>query len=149
MTLAEFRKIIESYGSSSERWPLGLRKECENFIADNSEARELINRQHELEMLMDQIVVPEFPGLEARILDQQLPARKLVPLDQFLEWLLPVDNPGKHFWRPAMVACLPLIFGIIIANFYNFGVGLQGEGFEYWDDELYILSLNDYTENLF
>ena len=149
MTLEEFGKIIESYGSSSERWPVDMRKECENFIADNSEARELVNRQLELEMLMDQIAVPEFPGLEARVLDQQLPSRKLAPLDQFLEWLLPADKSGKQFWRPAMVACLPLIFGIIIGNFYNFGVGLQGESFEYWDDELYILSLNDYTENLF
>ncbi|HAT28152.1 MAG TPA: hypothetical protein DCS89_14135 [Gammaproteobacteria bacterium] len=149
MTLEEFGKIIESYGSSSERWPVDMREECENFIADNSEARELVNRQLELEMLMDQIAVPEFPGLEARVLDQQLPSRKLAPLDQFLEWLLPADKSGKQFWRPAMVACLPLIFGIIIGNFYNFGVGLQGESFEYWDDELYILSLNDYTENLF
>ena len=149
MTLEEFGKIIESYGSSSERWPVDMREECKNFIADNSEARELVNRQLELEMLMDQIAVPEFPGLEARVLDQQLPSRKLAPLDQFLEWLLPADKSGKQFWRPAMVACLPLIFGIIIGNFYNFGVGLQGESFEYWDDELYILSLNDYTENLF
>ena len=149
MTLEEFAKIIESHGSSSERWPLGLREKCENFMADNSEARELINRQHELEMLMNQIAVPEFPGLEARVLDQQLPPRKLAPLDRFLEWLLPADKPGKLFWRPAMVACLPLIFGIVIGNFYNFGVDLNSEGFEYWDDELYMLSLNDYTENLF
>ena len=149
MTLEEFTKIIESYGSSSERWPVGLREECENFIANNSEARELIDRQQELEMLMNQIAVPEFPGLEAKVLNQQLPPRKLALLDPFLEWLLPAGKPGKLFWRPAMIACLPLIFGIVIGNFYNFGVGLQGESFEYWDDELYILSLNDYTENLF
>ena len=149
MTLEEFTKIIESYGSSSERWPVGLREECENFIANNSAARELIDRQQELEMLMNQIAVPEFPGLEAKVLDQQLPPRKLAPLDRFLEWLLPADKPGKLFWRPAMVACLPLIFGIVIGNFYNFGIDLNSEGFEYWDDELYVLSLNDYTENLF
>ena len=149
MTLEEFTKIIEIYGSSSERWPVGLREECENFIANNSEARELNDRQQELEMLMNQIAVPEFPGLEAKVLNQQLPPRKLALLDPFLEWLLPAGKPGKLFWRPAMIACLPLIFGIVIGNFYNFGVGLQGESFEYWDDELYILSLNDYTENLF
>jgi len=149
MTLEEFTKIIENYGSSSERWPVGLREECENFIANNSEARELNDRQQELEMLMNQIAVPEFPGLEAKVLNQQLPPRKLALLDPFLEWLLPAGKPGKLFWRPAMIACLPLIFGIVIGNFYNFGVGLQGESFEYWDDELYILSLNDYTENLF
>ncbi len=61
MTLEEFTKIIESYGSEPGRWPVGLREACENFIADNNEARELINRQHELEMLMNQIAVPEFP----------------------------------------------------------------------------------------
>ena len=32
--------------------------------------------------------------------------------------------------------------------FFSFGVTTENQGFEYWDDELYVLSLNDYTENV-
>ena len=149
MTLEEFTKLVEDYGTEPSRWPVRLRQECEDFIAGNTEADALINRQRDLEILMDRLRVPEFPGLEARVLNQALPPRYSSPIDQFLEWLLPTGSVGKQLWRPAMVACLPLVVGIVIGNFYNFGVGLRSEGFEYWDDELYMLSLNDYTENLF
>lgn len=149
MTLEEFTKLVEDYGCEPSRWPVGLRQECENFIAGSTEARALINQQQDLDTLMDRLRVPEFPGLEARVLNQALPPRSASPVDQFLQWLLPTGSVGKQLWRPAMVACLPLVFGIVIGNFYNFGVGLRSEGFEYWDDELYMLSLNDYTENLF
>lgn len=149
MTLEEFTQIIDSHGSEPTRWPARLREQCKNFMANSIEARALISQQRQLEMLMDQIELPAFPGLEARVLAQVLPPPRDSSLEQFLAWLLPWDSLGKHFWRPAMAACLPLVFGIVIANFYSFGVGVQSEGFEYWDDELYMLSLNDYTENLF
>jgi hypothetical protein len=149
MTLEEFTQIIDSHGSEPARWPEGLRQQCENFLANSVAASVLIRQQQEVEMLMDQIELPAFPGLEARVLTQPLPPHRNSALDQFLAWLLPPDNLGKHFWRPAMAACLPLVFGTVIANFYSFGVNVQSEGFEYWDDELYMLSLNDYTENQF
>lgn len=149
MKIEAFTKIVETYGADSTRWPAELREECTAFMASNPTARTLINRQCELDKLLDQIAVPDFPQLESRVLNQHLPARRGSLGDQVLAWLLPENGFGKQIWRPAMLACLPLLFGIVIGNFFSFGVGLENDGFAYWDDELTMLSLNDYTENSF
>lgn len=149
MKIEEFTKIVETYGSESTRWPAELRDECTAFMANNPAARTLINRQWELDKLLNQITVPAFPELESRVLNQQLPPRKGSLTDQILAWMLPENGFGKQIWRPAMLACLPLVFGIVIGNFFSFGVDLENDGFAYWDDELTMLSLNDYTENSF
>jgi hypothetical protein len=39
-----------------------------------------------------------------------------------------------------------LAFGIVVANYFSFGVGIENDGFQYWGDELAMLSLTDYTE---
>lgn len=149
MKIEEFTRIVETYGSESTRWPAELREECIAYMASDPTARTLINRQWELEKLLDQMPVPAFSGLESRVLNQPLPAHKGSLVDQVLTWLLPENSFGKLIWRPAMLACLPLVFGMVIGNFFSFGVGLENDGFAYWDDELTMLSLNDYTENSF
>lgn len=149
MKIEEFTKIIETCGSESTHWPAELRDECADFMANNPAARTLINRQWELDKLLNQITVPVFPELESRVLNQQLPPRKGSLSNQVLAWVLPENGFGKQIWRPAMLACLPLVFGIVIGNFFSFGIGLENDGFAYWDDELTMLSLNDYTENSF
>ena len=149
MNIEEFGKIVDSYGSESSAWPMELREECSSFVAASLTARTLIKQQRELEILLDQVAVPNFPELESRILNQRLPARKITLLEQLLAWLMPENSFGKQIWRPAMLACLPLVFGIVIGNFFSFGIGLENDGFAYWDDELTMLSLNDYTENSF
>ena len=149
MKITEFTRIVETYGSEPTRWPTELREDCAAFMASNPTASSLINRQRQLEKLLDQVPVPDFPGLESRVLNQQLPPHRGTLADQILAWLLPENGFGKQIWRPAMLACLPLVFGIAIGNFFSFGVGLENDGFAYWDDELTMLSLNDYTENSF
>ena len=149
MTLEEFSKIVDIYGSDAGEWPTGLRDDCLAFIADSSEARTLIKQQRDLNRLMDQIAVPEFSDLEAKVLNQQLPDRSGSPIDQLMDWLLPQNNFGIKLWRPAMVACLPLVFGILLGNFFSFGVFVEGDEYEYWEDELTMLSLTDYLESEF
>ena len=149
MKIEEFTRIVETYGSESTRWPAELREEGTAFMASNPTARTLINQQRELDKLLNQLPVPDFPNLESRVMNQQLPARKASISDQILAWLLPENSFGKQIWRPTMLACLPLVFGIVIGNFFSFGVGLENDGFAYWDDELTMLSLSDYTENTF
>lgn len=146
MNIEEFTEIVESYGSESASWPEEIRQECIAFMANDPAARELINRQWQLDRLLDQRTVPVFPELESRVLNQQLPDRRGPLLDRVLAWMLPSE---KHFLRPVLLACLPLLFGIFIGNFFSFGVDLENDGFAYWDDELTMLSLNDYTENSF
>jgi len=149
MTLEEFTKIVEIYGSDTGAWPTGMRDDCKAFIADSSEARTLIKQQQELDRLMDQLAAPEFPDLEARVLNQTLPDRSGSAIDSLMDWLLPENNFGKMLWRPVMIACLPLVFGILLGNFFSFGVFIIADEYEYWEDELTMLSLTDYSESEF
>jgi hypothetical protein len=103
----------------------------------------------QLDRLLNQIEVPDFSGLESRVLNQSLPERQMPALDRFLDWLLPRENFGKNIWRPATAACLPLVFGIVVGNYFSFGFNLESDGFSYWEDELTMLSLNDYSETTF
>ncbi|PCJ22467.1 MAG: hypothetical protein COA96_14395 [SAR86 cluster bacterium] len=149
ITIKEFTQIVETHGTEPTHWPAELRGECSAFVANSAAARSLIHQQQKVENLLDQIIAPDFPTLESRVVNQLLPKHTGSVFDQILNWLLPQNGLGKNIWRPAMVACLPLMFGIVIGNFYSFGVDLGNDGFAYWDDELIMLSLNDYTENLF
>lgn len=152
MTLDEFTEIIETHGSEPQRWPTQLRQICQDFLEGNDEAGKLVSQYRQLHAQLDRLQVPAFPELESRVLQQALPSQvnsRNSVFDRLLLWLLP-DNPlGKQFWQPAMAACLPLVFGIILGNYFSFGVGLEVDELEYWEDELAMLSLNDYTENSF
>jgi hypothetical protein len=149
MTLDEFTRIIDLYGTESERWPRSQRAECESFLANNIEARGLLNQQWQIDDLLAKLEQPNFPGLETRVLNQPLPERSRSPLDAIISWLIPNDSFGKQVWRPAVAACIPLVFGIVLANYFSFGIGVEENGFQYWDDELALLSLTDYTEASF
>lgn len=149
MTLEEFTKIIDLHGTESARWPKSVRTECELFVANNVEARALLNQQWAIEDLMEQIEVPNFPGLESRILNQTLPEREESLFDRLIAWLLPPSMGGQNLWRPAVAACLPLVFGVVLANYFSFGVGIDVDDFQYWDDELVMLSFTDIDEASF
>ena len=146
MTLEEFTGIIDLYGAESARWPKALRAECESFITNNAAARKLLDQEWVVDDLMGQLEVPGFPGLESRVLNQPLPEPKGSIFEELANWLLPGESFGKQIWRPALVACIPLAFGIVVANYFSFGVGIEDDGFQYWGDELAMLSLTDYTE---
>ena len=149
MTLKELTKIIEYYGTQSDCWPEVDRGAALNLIATDSDAKQMRSQYMQLEALLDQHQVPEFPNLESRILTQNLPARRKALLDKLLDWLLPATS-AKLLWRPVLVACMPLLFGVVVGNFFNFGVNIEYiETAEYWEDELYLLSLNDYPESQF
>lgn len=149
MTLQDFTRIIDLYGTESARWPKSLRGDCESFVANNVEARALLNQQWRVDEALAQLEVPSFPGLEARILNQSLPERNRNLFETVVSWLLPEGSFGRQVWRPAIAACIPLVFGIVLGNFFSFGIGVEDDGFQYWGDELAMLSLSDYTETTF
>jgi len=149
MTLEEFSTLVDIHGSNIKNWPSALRKDSKTLLENSDRARTLLTAQRRLEQQLDQITVPEFAGLQARILKQQLPPRNDPPLDKLLDWLIPVGGFAAQLWRPAMVACLPLVFGIVLGNYYSFGVGVESSEVEYWEDELTLLSLSDYSESIF
>ena len=149
MTLEKFTRIIDLHGTETARWPKALRDECESFVANNVEARMLLNQQWQVEESMAKLEVPSFPGLETRVLNQSLPERNRSFIEEVMNWLIPEESFGKQAWRSAMAACIPLVFGIVLGNYFSFGIGIEDDGFQYWDDELTMLSLTDYTETNF
>lgn len=149
LTLTEFTDLLDRHGADVDTWPAATRERCQQLLDDDAAARNLLQQQRQLDSLLDRLPMPEFPRLEARVLHQPLPPRARSTLDAALEWLFPAGVLGRQFWRPAMAACLPLMFGFVVGNFFSFGITAENPGFDYWDDELYMLSLNDYTENLF
>jgi len=143
MTLDDFKHVLDTYGSNRNCWPQEMQENCAKLLADDAQARALLQSQHQLDAALDALTVPDFPGLEARVLNQQLPARDRTLVDRLVEWLLPDSRSLGELWRPAMAACVPLVFGIVLGNYFSFGVVDNSNGFDNWDDELLMISFTD------
>ena len=98
-----------------------------------------------------------YSRVEARVLNQPLPpqSQSTVPgtpsfargltqsIDALIDWVSP---RGQTLWQPVLAASCSLVLGIVIGNFFHFGVNATTEpSFESWDDELVMLSFNDMT----
>ena len=128
-------------------WPEFLREDLEAFLAKNESARSLLSEYSQLEQSLDKIAVPDFPGLETRVLNQSLSPRQQSLFVSLISWLLPTENFGANLWRPALAACLPLVFGIVLGNYYSFGISSEVDEFDYWEDELAMIALTDISES--
>lgn len=146
MTLDEFTHLIEVYGTNSSNWPTALHKDLTLFLSSNESASAVLADYQQLEQGLEELSVPDFPNLEKRVLNQTLPPRQHSVIDSFLSWLFPTENLGPNLWRPAMAACLPLVFGIVLGNFYSFGISPTVDEYDYWDDELSLLAIADIAE---
>ena len=147
MKLGNFSQVIEIYGADSAMWPEDLREGLEAFLAKNESARSLLSEYSQLEQSLDKIAVPDFPGLETRVLNQSLSPRQQSLFVSLISWLLPTENFGANLWRPALAACLPLVFGIVLGNYYSFGISSEVDEFDYWEDELAMIALTDISES--
>ena len=98
-----------------------------------------------------------YSRVEARVLNQPLPpqSQRTVAgapsfpsgLTQGIDALIAWVSPQRQtLWQPVLAALCPLVLGIVIGNFFHFGVNATTEpSFESWDDELVMLSFNDMT----
>ncbi len=145
MNLEQFAHLLDVRGCARPAWPAREREQAEALLRENAAARDLLQRQQRMENLLDQIEAPEFPGLEASVLRQPLPARPGTLAGRIIDWLTPGNSP-LAWWRPAFAACLPLVFGVALSGWFSFGVDPQDSGYAYWDQELYLLSLYEYAE---
>ena len=149
MTAQRFEQIVTAYGSEPSRWPELEREAAQYYLANNSTAQTLVDEYRELCQLLDAVQVPELTQMERRVIRTLQEATRDSALDKILDWLLPRQQRGMAWaWRPALVACLPLICGIYMANFYTFGVdSFSTDSAENsWQEELYLISMNDYAE---
>lgn len=143
MTLAEFKNIIDTFGTQPEDWPEDAKKPLQALLESSAEAQLVFAEQTELERMLGQLQAPMFSELEQKILNQSLPPRQSW-LDKLVAWIIP-DSFSLQLWRPALVACFPLVVGIVVGNYFSFGVSDQELALEYWDDELTLLSFNDFS----
>lgn len=149
MTAQRFDQIVTAYGGEPMRWPAPEREAALHYLAQNPEAQTLVAENRELDRLLDAVAVPALAQMERRVIRALQDATRDSLLDTVLNWLLPRQSRGMAWaWRPALVACLPLICGVYMANFYSFGIDNFGtESAENsWQEELYLISMNDYAE---
>ena len=153
MTLEEFSQYIETHGAEPIKWPTESRQTADDLLLGDEAAQALLADYQTFEHKLDGFAVPGFPGLEQRVLNQNLPPRQPSLLTQLLNWLVPAERSDMHLWRPAMAACLPLVFGVVLGNYFSFGISadlsLETDEYEYWEDELTFLALSDYSESSF
>lgn len=96
-----------------------------------------------------------YERIESRVLNQSLPPQDaqtprkelaasdgfMRSIDALIDWLNPQH---RRLWRPVFAAACPLVLGIVIGNFFHFGLTTKSEpNFESWDDELVMLSFLD------
>ncbi len=146
MNITEFTQLLEIHGADSGNWPQGKREAMLRLASEDSEASAILSEFNRLDGLLASMPAPQFADLGARIAAQDLPQRQPGLIDQFLSWLIPADG-GSSLWRPALAACLPLFVGVIVGNYSNFGIGESVQATQYWEDELAMISLADYSAN--
>ena len=105
MDLQVFIALLDAAGSNKTLWPAEVRVNAEQLLAHSAQARAELQAAQVLDQLVS--AVPEHvapPGLHARIL-AGLPPEMSGLVDQLVGWLT------VGFWRPAISALVPLLFG--------------------------------------
>lgn len=146
MAPERFDAIIEAYGSRPERWPAEERPAALAYLNSNPQAQALVASYSALDDLLDEYRVEGLTSLQQHVLVQTAIVSESTILDRVFEWLLPrSERVLAWFWRPALLACLPLLCGLYLGNHFSFGIdGTQHS----WEEEMFMLSLNDYAEPL-
>lgn len=100
---ADLDELLSRHGAKPSRWPAEARAPAEALLRNSASARALVAEAERLERGLDAMPTHPVPiGLRTRILAN---AR---PQDAWLRWLT------TSLWRPASLACLPLLLGIAL-----------------------------------
>ena len=100
---ADLDELLSRHGAKPSRWPAEARAPAEALLRNSAGARALVAEAERLERGLDAMPTHPVPiGLRTRILAN---AR---PQDAWLRWLT------TSLWRPASLACLPLLLGIAL-----------------------------------
>ncbi len=166
MNLDRLQTIINAYGNDAARWPADERQAALTFINKSSAARQVLQASvatsEELDAWLDSDMFldsPEFEQIKhrigqratARILDRVIKIPADSNLERFFTWLLPDPTSRSiSFWKPGLVASLPLVLGMVLGSLTETGIRLDSTGAEdalvenqAWDEELYLLALTD------
>jgi hypothetical protein len=144
MNLERFTLIVESYGADSQQWPGDERVEALEFSRTLTDAMSLLDQAAELDQHLALFELPNsehsVQRIEMGILSVLKQATwKQGTLERLLNWILPdFDDLAHTLWRPTLVACMPLLLGVVI------GLTLTNNTYELsWDEELSLLAFTD------
>lgn len=142
--LERFEQLMAIHGSDIDRWPVDEQLPARQLLSESVTAQALHNDQLALDALLDAIPVPSMAAMEKRIIRNVSAETRSSLLDKVIDWIVPRGGSLSTWaWRPALVACLPLVCGIYMADFYSFGIESTENS---WQEELYLISMNDYAE---
>ncbi|HDZ10345.1 hypothetical protein [Pseudohongiella sp.] len=143
-----FAQLLASYGADAACWPAAERAAALTFLDNNASARAKLDDARALDQWLQSSAsqVPDFNGLEARLLRHKLPPVARSAGERLLAWLLPATSLElRQLWRPLAAACLPLAIGLLV----GFRLELVPEVYATTvEEELYLISLSDYAEIL-
>jgi hypothetical protein len=152
ISLQRFEQLLDAYGARPERWPDHERAAAMQLLEQSAQAAHLWHSAQWLDQQLDQLPAPGFRQLDARLLAAPLPARHKKLTDRLLEWLVPLQaRTAAVFWRPAALACVPLVLGLAVGNQLDvfsdvYTADLYSVDME--ETELELISLADYSESL-
>src|SRR5260370_8179505 len=79
MTLSEFQRLLNTWGSDLQRWPAGERERAAALLRGSAAARELSAEEQQLDHALDAQPLPIEPEASARAL-RRGNRRELLPL---------------------------------------------------------------------
>ena len=114
MNLERFTLIVESYGADSHRWPVDERAKALEFSLTSPDALSLLDQAAALDHDLALFELPDSARSVRRV------------------------EMAHTLWRPTLVACLPLLLGVVI------GLTLTNNTDELsLDEELGLLAFTD------
>ncbi|MDP2284369.1 MAG: hypothetical protein Q8L06_09530 [Pseudohongiella sp.] len=152
ISLQRFEQLLDAYGASPQRWPDHERAAALQLLAQSPHAVQLMQNVQWLDQELDLLPAPDFSHLSAKLLQQPLPARQKSLTEQLLGWLLPwQQHSAALFWRPAALACVPLMLGLVLGSqldIFSHAYADDMYSVEVEETELDLISLADYSETL-
>ena len=107
MTADEFSDLLERHGSNIAEWPSTLRNEAHGYARVSDHGRRLLAESRAFDALLaDSTDVPTPLRLRARILER-------VAANESPVWWTWITDA---FWRPALLAILPLVLGFVLGD---------------------------------
>lgn len=139
MNLKRFTLIVESYGADSHRWPADERAKALEFSLTSTDALLLLGQAAALDHDLALFELPDSARSLRRVEMAIFSVLKPGRLERLLKWVLPdFHNLAHTLWRPTLVACLPLVLGVVI------GLTLTNNTDELsLDEELGLLAFTD------
>ena len=104
-TERDFENLLDRFGTDLAGWPADDRLAATTLLRRSATARALLAEARQLQTAFDALPTPTLPaGLRARIVAnaQRRPS--------WLDWLT------TNTWRPASLACIPLLLGFAIGT---------------------------------